>query len=218
MEYSVSMVSLFATVDLDLRAMGYDSGNYWWFRHADVSGIYERMEREMPNDVDALFLTITTLKTGEKLRQGRHTIEMFTFVPYTPFACWSEALQGARGPEYAKLKHLIARKMLRAASEVIPGIEGAADVLGIGTPLTNDFYCATFHGAALGTAKTRFQIGPFGFGMRSSIRNLFNVGASTLSHGVGGAARSGIAAAQEILGGQDVLAHPTGKVRIHTVA
>jgi all-trans-retinol 13,14-reductase len=220
MEYSISMISLFAAVDLDLRAMGYDSGNYWWFRTNDVGRVYEQMERELPGDqVDGMFLTITTLKNPEEFRGKHHTLEMFTYVPYAPFEKWRDSTQGVRGEEYEAFKRSLADKLLAAAENIIPGIRKGIRFLEIGTPLTNDFYCESFRGAALGTAKTRWQLGPFSFQTRSSVRNLFNCGASTLSHGVGGAAISGVIAAQQVLGKasmDDVLAPPDGSLRVHS--
>ncbi|MEK7441079.1 MAG: NAD(P)/FAD-dependent oxidoreductase, partial [Chloroflexota bacterium] len=40
-KYSVSALSLFFATDMDLRAAGLDSGNYWFYDHADVDGIYK---------------------------------------------------------------------------------------------------------------------------------------------------------------------------------
>lgn len=219
MEYSISMISCFAAVDLDLRAMGLDSGNYWWFRTNDVGGVYEQMERELPGDqVNGVFVTATTLKNPEEYRK-HHTLEMFTYVPYAPFEKWRGSTQGVRGEEYEAFKRMLADKVLAAAENVVPGLRKAIRFLEIGTPLTNDFYCESFRGAALGTAKTRWQMGPFSFQTRSSVKNLFNCGASTLSHGVGGAAISGVIVAQQILGREsmdDVLAPSDGSLRIHS--
>jgi all-trans-retinol 13,14-reductase len=204
MEYSISMVSLFCGVDLDLRARGLDSGNYWWFRTRDVDGAYERLERELPGDeVEGLFLTVTTLKNPEEFR-GLHTLEIFTYVPYAPFEKWRGLPQGERGAEYERLKASLARKLLRAAENVVPGLHSGLRFLDIGTPVTNEFYCESHRGSALGTAKTPFQLGPFSFQARSSVDRLFNCGASTLSHGVGGAAFSGVLAAQALLGASSV--------------
>ncbi|HEY2365625.1 MAG TPA: NAD(P)/FAD-dependent oxidoreductase, partial [Polyangiaceae bacterium] len=217
MEYSISMVSLFAAVDMDLPAMGIDSGNYWWFRHHDAGKVYEQMERELPNEtVDGMFLTATTLKDPDEYK-GTHTIEMFIYCPYAPFEKWRGTDLGARGSEYEAFKRVLADKMLDAAENVVPGIRKGLRFLEVGTPLTNEFYCASHRGAALGTNKTPFQLGPFSFQVSSSVKNLFNCGASTLSHGVGGAAISGVIAAQQILGLariDDVLAPADGSLRV----
>ncbi len=201
MEYSVSLLSVFCATDLDLEAMGYDSGNYWWYRTADVDGLYARMERALPGpEVDGLFLTITTLKDPTHRPHGHHTIEMFTFAPYEPFARWAGTRQGERGDGYERLKRDLGERMLAAAENVIPGLRGRLRFLEVGTALTNDFYCESVRGAAYGTAKTPWQLGPFSFSQRGPVDGLYLCGSSTLSHGVAGASMSGLVAAQYALG------------------
>lgn len=219
MQYSVSTISVFCAVDLDLAAMGYDSGNYWWYRSTDVGGLYERMEREMPADqVDGLFLTITTLKDPGHGKSGHHTLEMFTFVPYGPFERWAGSARGARGADYEALKRSLGDRILAAAEGVIPGLRDHLRFLEVGTPLTNDFYCESHRGAAYGTAKTPWQLGPLSFSLRSPVPGLFLCGASTISHSVAGASMSGLMVAQRILGLESpdgCLAPPDGSLRIY---
>lgn len=219
MAYSTSFISAFCVVDLPLRALGFDSGNYWWYRTVDVDGHYARMAREMPGpEIDALFMAITSLKDPSDLGDGPHTIEMFTFVPYEPFEKWSATEQGRRAPEYVELKRWLGAKMITAAENVIPGFRRRLRFCEIGTPLTNDFYCRTFRGAAYGTAKTPFQLGPFSFSQRCGVDHLHLCGASTMSHGVGGASMSGLVAAAHVLGlssRDDCLSAPDGQLRIY---
>jgi len=237
MEWSTSFISCFCVVDMPLRAMGYDSGNYWWYRTADLDGIYRRMERELPGaQVDALFVAVSSLKDpaamqprtperseGTRLRNetggdGPHTLEMFTFVPYEPFAKWRESAQGQRAPEYEELKRWLGAKMVAAAENVIPGFSRHLRLCEIGTPLTNDFYCESYRGAAYGTAKTPWQLGPFSFSQRCGVDHLHFCGASTMSHGVGGASLTGLVAAQHVLGlarRDDCLAPEDGSLRIY---
>jgi all-trans-retinol 13,14-reductase len=218
MKYSVSFLSCFCIVDLPLRRMGFDSGNYWWYRTRDVDGLYARMERELPGaQIDGLFLAITSLKTPSDLGDGPHTVEMFTFLPYEPFARWRATEQGRRAPEYVELKRWLGAKMIAAAENVIPGFRARLRFCEIGTPLTNDFYCRTFRGAAYGVAKTPLQVGPFAMSQRCGIEHLHLCGASTLSHGVGGASLSGLVAAQHVLGlasRDECLSAPDGQLRI----
>jgi phytoene dehydrogenase-like protein len=219
MEYSVGLLSSFCAVDMDLGAMGYDSGNYWWYRTADVNGLYERMEREMPAaGVDMLFLTITTLKDPGSRRNGHHTLEMFTFLPYEPFAAWKGSPQGARDTRYEELKRELGDKMLDAAENVIPGLRANLKFADVGTPLTNDFYCETYRGASYGTAKTPWQLGPFSFSQRGPVPGLHLCGSSTISHGVAGASMSGLVAAQHVLGldsAEALLGPADGSLRIY---
>jgi phytoene dehydrogenase-like protein len=218
-EYSVSLMSVFCAVDLDLGALGYDSGNYWWYRTADVGGLYERMEKTLPRGtVDGLFLTITTLKDPGRRRQKHHTLELFTFVPYAPFEGYRGTKQGERGPEYEALKEGLADRMIAAAEQVIPGLSRAIRFRSVGSPLTNDYYCATPRGAAYGTAKTPFQVGPFLFSIATGVDGLHSCGASTVSHGVAGASMSGMMAAQAVLGVKqmgDLLGPADGSLRVY---
>lgn len=219
MTYSVALLSVFAAVNMDLRARGYDSGNYWWYPTADVGGVYERSERMLPEGgVDGLFLAITTLKDPGHMRARHHTIEMFTFVPYEPFGVWEGTLQGQRGPEYGALKEALADRMIAAAENVIPGIGKAVVYRAVGTPLTNAFYCESPFGNSYGTAKTPFQLGPFSYSMQGEIDGLHLCGASTLSHGIAGASISGLMAAQRILGlssREAALGPPDGSLRVY---
>jgi len=69
----------------------------------------------------------------------------------------------------------------------------------LGTPLTNEYYINSTQGNIYGTEKTLKQIGPFAFKPQSPFENLYLTGASILSHGVAGAAHSGVATAAKIL-------------------
>lgn len=220
MRDSVGLLSIFCGArDLDLATMGFDSGNYWFYRHADVNRIYERAEDRLPgNEIDGLFLTITSLKDPGHGPPGTHTIEMFTFVPYEPFAEWEGSETGRRDERYEAFKRQLGAKVLRAAEEVIPGLRSHLDFVAIGTPLTNDFYCRTHRGGIYGTAKAPWQVGPFSFSTTGPIEGLFFCGSSVLSHGVAGASYSGLMAAQRVLGlerPEDCLGKPDGSIRVY---
>ncbi len=184
-EYSTPMYSAFLATDLDLEGLGYDSGNYWWYRDADLEGAYSRWGSEL----DMLFLSISSLK--DKSHRGDHTLELLTVGPWQPME---------RGAAYDAHKHDMGQKLLRAAEHVIPGLSRHLKFFALGTPLTNVHFCNSWRGAAYGTAKTRWQMGPFGFSQRGPVDGLHLCGASTLSHGFAGASFSGLIAAQQVLG------------------
>jgi all-trans-retinol 13,14-reductase len=219
MERSVSLCSVFCGVEMDLRRLGYDSGNYWWYRRRDVGALYERATHSLPGEqVDGLFLAVTTLKDPGHRHDGRHTLEMFTFVPYAPFARWKGTAPGQRGPEYERLKESLGDRMVEAAEELIPGLGRAIRFRSVASPLSNDHYCATTEGCAYGTAKTPWQVGPFSFAAESSVAGLYSCGSSTVSHGVAGTAMSGLIAAQRVLHAdraEDLLGPADGSLRIY---
>jgi phytoene dehydrogenase-like protein len=219
MERSVSMISVFCAVDMDLRRFGYDSGNYWWYRRRDVGELYERIEKSLPGaQVDGLFLAVTTLKDPGHRKDKVHTVEMFTFVPYAPFARWKGTAPSERGPEYEQLKESLGDKMVAAAENVIPGITRAIRFRSVASPLTNDYYCETPVGCAYGTAKTPWQVGPFTFSAESSVEGLYSCGSSTISHGVAGTAMTGLVAAAKVLHTdrvEDLLGPADGSIRVY---
>lgn len=200
--YSTSALSLFMAVDMDLRAAGLDSGNFWFYSHADLDAIYGQGLTDhvvRTGDVPALFLTATTLKDPSKMHSGHHTLEAFTFVDYAPFAAWADQAQGGRDEAYRALKARLADRMLAQVERLVPGFRDRLVFCDLGTPLSNAHYLAAHRGNLYGTDKGRFQVGPLAFPVRTPFRHLYQVGASTLSHGVSGATSSGLAAARATL-------------------
>ncbi|HID39154.1 MAG TPA: NAD(P)/FAD-dependent oxidoreductase [Calditrichaeota bacterium] len=201
-KYSVSALSLFFAVDMDLRAAGLDSGNYWIYDHADVDGLYRLgltdyvLKEEKPS---AMFLTVTTLKDPSKMRKNHHTCEAFTFVGYDAFRKWAHEKSGERSQNYQSLKDKIANNMLKALDKRFPGIRDSVVFKNLGTPLTNEYYINATRGSLYGIAQSRRQVGPGAFPIRSEIEGLYLCGASTLSHGVSGVTVTGLTAAKSIL-------------------
>ena len=202
MRYSTSALSLFFAVDMDLREAGLDSGNYWFYEHPDLDGIYQEgltdsvLHREKP---PSMFLTVTTLKDPSKMHSGHHTLEAFAFVNYKPFEKWADQPAGDREWEYQKLKDRLMEGMLTGLEQRVPGIKDSVVFKDLGTPLSNEYYVNATAGNLYGTDKSVWQVGPFAFSTKSAIDGLWMCGASTLSHGVAGATASGLAVAKRIL-------------------
>jgi all-trans-retinol 13,14-reductase len=204
--YSTSCMSLFFATDMDLRAAGLDSGNYWFYDHADVDRIYTDgltdalLRDETP---PGQFLTVTTLKDPSKMHSGQHTCESFAFVSYAAFENWAHTRFGSRPADYEAVKEDLAWKMVRGLEKRIPGISRHITFFSLGTPLTNEHYLNATRGNLYGTDKRPGQLGPWGFGTRTPFEGLLLTGASTWSHGVAGATASGINAARTALGCRD---------------
>jgi len=209
-EYSVSALSLFFATDMDLRAVGLDSGNYWLYEHHDVDALYKlgltdyALKAEIP---PAIFLTVTTLKDPSKMHRhgptaGHHTCEAFTFVGYEPFQRWAASRSGQRPADYQALKEDLAWRMFQALDKRIPGLSEHIVFWSLGTPLTNEHYINATRGSLYGIAKRINQVGPGAFPVQTEFDGLLMCGASTLSHGVTGAQASGLAAARKILNGR----------------
>ena len=200
--YSTSCLSLFFATDMDLRAEGLDSGNMWYYDHADVNGIYSQgltdaaLRDETP---PGMFLTVTTLKDPSKMHSGHHTCESFAFVGYEAFEKWAHTKYGARPTDYDAMKEDLAWRMVRGLEKRIPGLSKHIVYYSLGTPLTNEHYLNATRGNLYGIDKRPSQVGPFGFTPRTEFDGLYLCGQSTLSHGVAGVTASGIDAAKAVL-------------------
>jgi len=205
--YSTSCLSLFFAVKMDLRGAGLDSGNMWYYDHADVDKIYADgltdalLREETP---PGMFLTVTTLKDPSKMRKtgataGHHTCESFAFVSYDAFAKWAHTHYGARSVDYDAMKEDLAWRMVRGLEKHIPGLTRQIVFWSLGTPLTNEHYLNATRGNLYGIDKRASQIGPFGFSARTEFDGLFLCGQNTTSHGVAGVTASGINAAKAVL-------------------
>ena len=210
--YSTSCLSLFFATDLDMRREGLDSGNYWYYDHADVDGIYTDglSGASLLNDTPAgMFLTVTTLKDPSKIHSGHHTCESFAFVGYEAFEKWAHTRFGSRPADYEAMKEDLAWRMVRGLEKHIPGLSKHIVFYSLGTPLTNEHYLNATRGNLYGTDKRPSQLGPWGFSSRTEFEGLFLCGASILSHGVAGVTQSGINAARAVLNCQEdeILTH-----------
>jgi len=201
--YSVSALSLFFAVDLDLREAGLDSGNFWFYDHEDVDELYRLgltdhvLQAETP---PMIFLTVTTLKDPSKIRSGHHTCEAFTFISYDAFKKYEHPVPGVRMPEYQGIKEDLAWRMFKGLEKRVPGISERVTFWNMGTPLTNKHYINTTGGSLYGIEKSVHQVGPGAFPIKTEIEGLYLCGASTSSHGVSGVTFSGLGAAKAILG------------------
>jgi all-trans-retinol 13,14-reductase len=202
--WSVSALSLFMAVDMDLEKAGMDSGNYWNYNTEDVDGVYKHgltsWKHEAGMEIDGSFLTATTLKDPSKMHGGLHTLESFAFVGYDAFKKWAHTKFGERPEDYQALKRELTTTMLASADRIIPGISKRVVMSDLGTPLTNEFYVASTRGNLYGTTKNLLQVGPLAWQLKTGFDNLWLTGASTVSHGVLGATMSGLMAARGVLG------------------
>jgi all-trans-retinol 13,14-reductase len=201
--YSTSCLSLFFATDLDLRRdAGLDSGNFWFYEHADVDRIYSdgltsaMLQYETP---PGLFLTATSLKDPSKMHSGHHTCESFAFVGYQAFEQWANSKYGTRPADYAAMKEDLAWRMVRGLDKHVPGLSKHIVFYSLGTPLTNEHYLNATRGNLYGIAKNPAQVGPWAFQIHTEFEGLYLCGASTTSHGVSGVTASGIAAAKAVL-------------------
>ena len=201
-KYSVTSLSLFLTVDMDLAAAGLDSGNIWMLRNQDMDQLFDAMNSSdilTDEEFPGLFISCTTLKDPLAFNGRHHTIEAITYIGYEAFEKFSKQ-SDYHSPMYANYKARVCDKLLNSLEKVVPGIRNHIVQMELGTPMTNEFYIQSTKGSVYGTEKGFWQTGPFAFRSKSEISNLFLCGASVLAHGVAGASYSGVQTAATILG------------------
>jgi phytoene dehydrogenase-like protein len=198
LRYSISTLSLFMAVDMDLRAAGLDSGNIWYSSTPDVDACYEvaqRTDLSHVAEIPGMFFNVTTLKDPTLRRDGIHTIEALALASPDAFARWRDTDPAHRPEDYAAMKEYLADRILDAVERFVPGLRERVVFRTLGTPLTNIHYLHATGGAIYGTENTLRNLGPFSFPVRTVIPGLFECGASTLSPGIHGVTNSGLAAA-----------------------
>ncbi len=200
--YSLTSLILFLAVDMDIKAAGLDSGNIWYSKESDFDrafiraqnpGLYEK------DSFESLFISSPTLKDPTRYNGKGHTLEVVTYVGYERFRAFEGTEYGTRTKEYKLLKQKIIKMFLTTLERFIPGITGHVLFCELGTPLTNSHYINCTNGSVYGTEKSFTQIGPLAYRARTEIEGLRLAGASTVSHGVAGAALSGLYAAASIM-------------------
>jgi all-trans-retinol 13,14-reductase len=202
-QYSTSCISLFFATDMDLREEGgLDSGNFWFYEHADIDKIYSDGLTDASlkyENIPGMFLTATTLKDPSKKHSGHDTCEAFTFVGYEGFKKWKKTKSGGRPVDYEALKEDLASRMIHSLEKHIPGLSKHIVFYSLGTPLTNEHYLNATRGNLYGIEKIPSQVGPWAFQPQTEFDGLFLCGASTVSHGLAGVTASGIDAAMVVL-------------------
>lgn len=219
--YSTSALSLFFAVDMDMRGAGLDSGNFWYYDDADINRHYQQGQTnhflEEAQSPGAMFLTTTTLKDPSKMHSGHHTCEAFAFVSYDGFQKWATTNYGDRASDYSAMKEDLSWRMFQFLEKRVPGISQNVVFWSLGTPLTNEHFINATQGNLYGIDKTRRQVGPGAFPIKTQFDGLWLCGASTLSHGVAGATASGLDVAKRILNSRfsDLLTMNGPELRIY---
>ena len=201
-EYSCTSLILFLKVDMDLKALGIDSGNIWFMPNQDMDDVYNEMMQEdisTKERFNGLFVSCTTLKDPTSFDGKHHTLEVVTFINRDTFKSFNDEGK-KRSKEYKEFKEHLMQKMILTLSNIIPSVEEHIVYKDLATPLTNEHFIHATRGSVYGTQKTLSQIGPNAYKAQSEIENLYLCGASILAHGVTGATFSGVDTAARILG------------------
>ncbi len=200
-KYSVTSLILFLTLDIDVTQFGIDSGNIWKLKDENMDAHFQDLmvnDVAMGDEFPALFISCTTIKDPVSFNGRFHNFEIVTFINYDTLPDFIGE-NDYHTENYKVFKDKVIAKLMNTMEKIIPGAKQHIVQAELGTPKTNQFYVNSTKGNVYGTEKTLSQVGPFSYKNKSEIENLYLCGASTLSHGVGGATHSGVSAAALIL-------------------
>jgi len=201
-KYSVTSLIMFLTLDIDVTKYGIDSGNVWKISEPDLDAVYSNLTKDdisAGDEFNGVFVSCTTLKDPASFNGRYHNFEIVTFLDYSSFEQFEKG-KDYHTQAYTEFKAKLKEKLLNTVEKLIPDAREHIIQAELGTPMTNNFYINSTRGNVYGTEKTLKGVGPFAFKPKTEIENLYLAGASTLSHGVGGATNSGIETAAKILG------------------
>jgi all-trans-retinol 13,14-reductase len=153
-DYSSGNLTLYLAVrDLDLRDHGFGSWNVWHYPHDDIDAIYERQRRRHDFRDPWLFMSTPTLHTDVPglCPAGHQILELATSADYA----WFKDLRDRDRRAYNAEKKRIRERMIDVVEQrYVPGLREHLAVQVMGTPASNERFCAAPFGNAYGSALT----------------------------------------------------------------
>jgi all-trans-retinol 13,14-reductase len=190
--YSSGNLTLYLGVrDLDLRDYGFGSHNVWHYPHDDIDAMYRRQGHAHDFSDPWLFMSTPTLHTDEPglCPPGHQILELATSADYG----WFKALRDRDRRAYnAEKKRLRERMLAVVERHYVPRLTHHIAAFVMGTPATNERFCAAPSGNAYGAALTPENVGLGRVESETPLRNLWLVNATAGFPSIGGTVKSGI--------------------------
>ena len=197
--YSSGNLTLYLSVrGLDLRRHGFGSYNVWHYPHDDIDAIYRRQRAAHDFSEPWLFMSTPTLHTSEPglCPEGHQILELATSADHA----WFKALRDRDRKAYNAEKKRLRERMVAVVEErYVPGLSQHLAVQVMGTPATNERFCAAPFGNAYGSALTPENVTLGRVPHETPLRNLWLVNATAGFPSVGGTVKSGIELVDELL-------------------
>ncbi len=190
-DYSSGNLTLYLGVrDIDLRDHGFGSWNVWHYPEDDIDAIYDR-QRELHDFREPwLFMSTPTLHTSHPgmCPEGHQILELATSANYR----WFKALRDRDRRAYNVEKKRIRERMIAVVErDYVPGLSKHLAIQVMGTPATNERYCAAPLGNAYGSALTPKNVSRR-VPKTTPLENLWIVNATAGFPSVGGMVKSAI--------------------------
>lgn len=154
---SVSFLTAFIGLNGTKEELGLKSHNMWIYTRTDleeVMGEYLNLSAEdIPDcDIPVLFASFPSAKdpTWEERFPGKSTCLLITLAKYEWFKYWKEKRVKRRGDTYTDLKNDLGQRMWSQLIKINPKLEGKAEFIEMGSPLSNTYYLGSTAGEIYG--------------------------------------------------------------------
>ena len=198
-DYSSGNLTLYLGIrGLDLRAHGFGSHNVWHYPSDDLDAIYDRQLRAHDFGEPWLFMSTPTLHTNEPglCPPGDQILELATSADHG----WFKALRDRDRKAYNAEKKRLRERMIAIVEErYVPNLGKHVVMRVMGTPASNERFCAAPFGNAYGSALTPENVSLGRVPHETPLRNLWLVNASAGFPSVGGTVKSGIELVDRVL-------------------
>jgi len=198
---SIGAFYAFIGTDLDLPSAGITDANIYHYSDFDVNKIYDAVNAPMlPESEPSYFITSPSVKDpqGGHAPRNHHTVEILSFVGYSPFKKWADSPSMKRGEEYESSKKKLGLRLVKAAERYIPTLSEHMECVEYATPLSNEYWVNAVRGGCYGPEETPDQFGRGRFStFTAGIEGLFLVGAGTLGGGIMTCIASGVLAGEK---------------------
>ena len=128
------------------------------------------------------------------------TIDILTKIDWKLVSDWEGTSPMLRGKEYEEIKEMMARRCIKAASQVIPSLEKSIEFYSTSTSLTYQDYTSTPDGSAFGINKDWHSPITTLISPQTPVRNVLMTGQSLNLHGILGVSMTSLYTCAEIIG------------------
>jgi phytoene desaturase len=194
LEMSTSGFVVHLGVDMDLANLDLNYGTIIYCPSYDIEARFIASDKnEIITDIDKMGffgLSVPSLGDPSLAPPGQHSLHLLLLAPYHYQNDWMTE-EGKRGEGYKRLKEELAKRLVRAAEEVIPGLSEHIVTSEAATPMTYERYTLSSEGAWYDAAATPDQAGENRLQVETPIEGLYLTGASTWGGGTQPAILSG---------------------------
>jgi len=194
---SLSLLAVYLATDLDLTRTGLTDAMLWHYGSPDIDATYEEMSAGRLPERPMFLLSSSTLKDPGSRTDGRHTLQIISYLSGEPYRHWFSEPTRKRGPAYEAHKQALTARLTEQAERYVPGLRKHVLLQDSATPATAWSFVRTEHGGIFGPENSPDQSPLRRMLPVIGIPGLFLAGASVGGPGIFSCVVSGLTGAQQ---------------------